>query len=268
MEFIIFILVLMLQIEIAVIATTSIIRKRAARKFHHPVFVDTSVLMDGRVSATASTGFMPETLIIPRSVLAELQLLADGSDSEKRSRARHGLDIAAWLQDLLADVRILDDNKVSGGVDDQLIALAKKYHGSIMTIDFNLNKVATAQNIRVLNINELAQQLRMNHLPGERVSIKVLQKGDNAHQGVGFLSDGTMVVVEQASSDINKQIEVEFVRSLQTAAGRMLFAKKVQAKKQRQTAPKSTKTKAVSGRTKQAKQPEDRLIDLVDKQND
>ncbi len=266
MEIITLILVGALQIEVIVALLTLTKKDRTKRKFRNPVFIDTSVLMDGRISAAMTTGFVPETLVIPRSVLAELQLLADGSDSEKRSRARHGLDIAAWLQESSKDAQVFDDGKAAEGVDNQLLMLAKKYGGSIMTIDFNLNKVATAEGIQVLNINELAQQLRMNHLPGERVSLKIIQKGDNPHQGVGFLSDGTMVVVEQASSDINKQVEVEFVRSLQTAAGRMLFAKKIK-KDTPQSRPKGTKAKKPVGRAKREKQPEDRLLDLVDKQS-
>jgi len=268
MEIITLVLVGALQIEVAAVVLALLKKNYARQKLRHPAFIDTSVLMDGRISAAVTAGFIPETLVIPRSVLAELQLLADGSDSEKRSRARHGLDIAAWLQESSPDVRVLDDGKAADGVDDQLLMLAKKYHGSIVTIDFNLNKVATAEQIKVLNINELAQQLRMNHLPGERVSLKVIQKGDNPHQGVGFLSDGTMVVIEQASSDINKQVEVEFVRSLQTAAGRMLFAKKVGQEKPSQKRQASTKAKKPAGRRlKQEKQPEDRLLDLVDKQS-
>ena len=278
MERIIIIFLIVLQVEILAALALVGTRRRATNKLKNPTFIDTSVLMDGRIMAAATTGFIPGTLVIPRSVIAELQLLADGADSDKRSRARHGLDLATLLQDAPANARVFDDGVAATGVDDQLLMLAKKYHGSICTIDFNLNKVATVENIPVLNINELAQQLRMSHLPGERVSLKIIQKGNDAHQGVGYLSDGTMVVVEQASSDVNKQVEVEFIHSLQTAAGRMLFAKKVgvsggsgksakssPSKPKQQQAPR--KKNGAGPKTQRRKKPEDNLIELVNQQD-
>lgn len=277
MEFIIIIGLILMQLELLVIAALLVKGSTRTKRLKNPTFIDTSVLMDGRIMAAASTGFVPGSLVIPRSVIAELQLLADGSDSDKRTRARHGLDLASLLQEAPINARVFDDGDAPTGVDDQLLMLAKKYQGAICTIDFNLNKVATVENIPVLNINELAQQLRMSHLPGERVSLNILQKGNDAHQGVGYLSDGTMVVVEQASGDVNKQVEVEFIRSLQTAAGRMLFAKKVGQKvaKQKRSQPKkpvsqavSTASATTSARKKPArrKKPEDKLIELVNDQ--
>lgn len=192
-----------------------------------PVFVDTSVLMDGRIVPVAETGFVPGKLVIPRSVVAELQLLADGGDNEKRERARRGLDVVKTLQALdHIVVEILQDGtRTETGVDNQLLSLAKKHHGMICTIDFNLNKVAQVENLRVLNINELAQQLRMTYMPGDRLSLQLKHQGSDSHQAVGHLSDGTMVVVEQARSQIGKTVDVEVIRSLQTHAGRMMFAR-------------------------------------------
>lgn len=195
------------------------------------IFVDTSVLIDGRIVAVAKSGFIGGTLAIPRSVIGELQFLADNADAEKRARARHGLDIANELQKLdgIDVVLFQDGSKAEEGVDERLLVLAKKYSGSICTIDYNLNKVAVVEGIMVCNVNELAKNLRMAYLPGEKMILEIVQKGNDSHQGVGYLADGTMVVVEQASSQIGQAIEIEFIRSLQTAAGKMMFAKKVQS---------------------------------------
>ncbi|GEM_PF-2131073 len=223
------------------------------------VFVDTSSLMDGRILSIARSGFLPARITIPRSVTRELQLLADGSDSDKRSRARHGLELVSELQALpLSDVSIYDDGSAAQGVDEQLLELAKKFGGSICTMDFNLMKVAETQDIPVLNINELAQTLRMNYLPGERVSILIAQKGNDSHQGVGYLADGTMVVVEQAKADIGTTIEIEFIRSIQTTAGKMLFAKKIKQ------APQQKQQLKVRGRNKTPVTNEDRLLNMID----
>lgn len=192
-----------------------------------PVFVDTSVLIDGRIIAIAESGFLTRPLYIPRSVVGELQFLADNADTEKRTRARHGLDIINQLQSipLIKTVIFADGVKADEGVDNRLLSLAKKHHGSLCTIDYNLNKVAVVEGIEVLNVNELAKSLRMAYLPGERGMLELTQKGNDQHQGVGHLEDGTMVVVEHAYKQIGSIVEVEFIRSLQTAAGKMMFAK-------------------------------------------
>lgn len=196
-------------------------------KLHDPVFIDTSVLMDGRIEAIAKRGFMPSPLVIPRSVIAELQLLADGSDNDKRARARYGLDVAHSLQDQKGlEVIVYADGDTTKGVDERLLELARAQNGKICTIDYNLSKVAALDDIQILNINELAQEIRMNHLPGETDSILVQQKGSDARQGVGYLDDGTMVVVEDGGDSIGKKVDIAIVRSLQTAAGRMVFARK------------------------------------------
>lgn len=192
-----------------------------------PVFVDTSVLIDGRIVAIAESGFLTRPLYIPRSVVGELQFLADNADTEKRSRARHGLDVINILQSI-AKIRVIifnDGVKAAEGVDNRLLSLAKKHGGALCTIDYNLNKVAVVEGIEVLNVNDLAKTLRMAYLPGEKVMIEISQKGNDSHQGVGHLPDGTMVVVEHAAKQIGTVAEVEFIRSLQTAAGKMMFAK-------------------------------------------
>ncbi len=193
------------------------------------LLVDTSVLMDGRITAVAKTGFIGDTLVIPRSVVGELQFLADHADSDKRARARYGLDVVTELQAMdEVEVELLQDgSKAREGVDERLLSLAKQHGTWLLTIDYNLNKVAAVEGIGVLNINELAQSIRMAHLPGEHLTLALLQKGQDAHQAVGHLPDGTMVVVEQASSQLGRTCEVEIIRNLQTAAGKMIFAKLV-----------------------------------------
>lgn len=190
------------------------------------VYVDTSTLMDGRILAVSKTGFISDDLTIPRSVLHELQLLADGKDAEKRARARFGLDIIKELERVPEiNIEILQDELNRTPVDDRLIELAHKNHGVIMTNDFNLNKVARAEGLEVLNINDLALVLRSEYLPGDTFTLKVTSKGNNRKQGVGHLPDGTMVVIDNAADKINQEIEIEFIRFLQTSAGRMMFAR-------------------------------------------
>lgn len=194
------------------------------------ILVDTSVLMDGRITNIAATGFIGGTLVVPRSVIGELQLLADQADADKRARARHGLDVVSTLQGMDGvEVEILQDgSKAAEGVDERLLSLAKQHKAVICTLDYNLNKVAVVEGITVLNINELAQSLRMQHLPGEQMMIDLTQKGQDNHQAVGYLSDGTMVVVEQSIKYIGQTVLVEVTRSLQTAAGKMMFARRVE----------------------------------------
>lgn len=212
------------------------------------ILVDTSVLIDGRITSVAKSGFITDTLAIPRSVVGELQYLADNADHEKRARARHGLDVIAELQQAShVDVQVLQDStSVKEGVDERLLNLAKKYHASVCTIDYNLNKVAIVEGIKVLNINELAQSLRMAYLPGEKTLLELTQKGQDSHQAVGHLSDGTMVVVENSASRIGTTIEVEFIRSLQTAAGKMMFARPVEQSQGRSAMPSKVEAHRVT----------------------
>jgi rRNA-processing protein FCF1 len=218
METIIVILLLIIAAEATYLVANSG-KKQINKKAGHPIFVDTSVLIDGRIIAVAQSGFIgSDTLFIPRSVIGELQFLDDNGDGDKRSRARHGLDLVSELQ-AMTDVKVeifQDGSKAEEGVDERLLKLAKQYNGSICTIDYNLNKVAQVEHIKVLNVNDLAMSLRMAYLPGEKILLELTQKGQDNHQAVGHLADGTMVVVEHANKF-----------SLQTAAGKMMFAKLV-----------------------------------------
>lgn len=225
MELLIIIVLLVIAAETTYLTYNAF--NKAQKTALAPVFVDTSVLIDGRIIAIAESGFLTRPLYIPRSVVGELQFLADNADTEKRTRARHGLDIINQLQSipLIKTVIFPDGVKADEGVDNRLLTLAKKHHGSLCTIDYNLNKVAVVEGIEVLNVNELAKSLRMAYLPGERGMLELTQKGNDQHQGVGHLEDGTMVVVEHAYKQVGSIVEVEFIRSLQTAAGKMMFAK-------------------------------------------
>lgn len=196
------------------------------------VLVDTSILIDGRFLAVARTGFINFNILIPRSVVGELQILADGGDDEKRVRARYGLDIISALQneEKITVSILVDGNSAEEGVDNRLISLAKKMNADILTADYNLNKVAKVEGIEVLNINELVQSVRADYLPGEKIMLEITQKGNEKKQGIGHLPDGTMVVVENGEGLIGTISEVEFIRSLQTAAGKMMFARPASVK--------------------------------------
>ena len=211
------------------------------RKANKRVLVDTSILIDGRFLTVAKTGFINFDILIPRSVVGELQILADGGDDEKRTRARYGLDIISALQDEKGlNVSILaDGNSAKEGVDNRLLNLAKKMNAAILTADYNLNKVAKVEGIEVLNINELVQSVRADFLPGEKLMLEITGRGNEKKQGVGHLPDGTMVVVENAESLVGTTCEVEFIRSLQTAAGKMMFARPVVVKNQKAESAKS-----------------------------
>ena len=188
--------------------------------------IDTSGLIDGRLVDIVESGFVPQRIIIPQFVVAELQFLADQGDSVKRERARYGLEVVRRLQDMRQTEVIIKPGLAKGikEVDDKLVALAKRTGALLYTTDFNLNKVADIVGVRVLNVNELAQGLRAMHLPGEKSEIKVTQVGQDRSQGVGYLDDCTMVVVENAGNRIGQKVQVEFSRMLQTQAGKMMFA--------------------------------------------
>lgn len=260
-------------------------RRSLLKRQVQSILLDTSVLIDGRITSVAKTGFVGGTLVIPRSVIGEMQFLADNADHDKRSRARFGLDVVNELQAMPeVDVVILQDgSKADEGVDERLLKLAKKHGYSICTIDYNLNKVALVEGISVLNINELSQSIRMAYLPGEKMQLELVQKGHDSHQAVGYLPDGTMVVVENASKQLGQTVEVEIIRSLQTAAGRMMFArqqgsvtdhkktsvqKKYNGGNNRNTRKRDNKTESdnrYSGGRVKRRDPEASLIDLVEK---
>ncbi len=190
------------------------------------VLVDTSVIIDGRISDISQTGFISGTILIPRFVLNELQHIADSPDSLRRNRGRRGLDMLNKLQkESLVPIRIVEmDVNGTREVDDKLVRLAKELGCPIITNDYNLNRVAELQGITVLNINELANAVKAVVLPGETVTLHVLQEGKELGQGVGYLDDGTMVVIEDGRRHIGQTVDVMVTRVLQTVAGRMIFA--------------------------------------------
>jgi len=201
-------------------------RERTGGDRENPKILDTSVIIDGRIADVVKAGFLEGPLLVPRSVLTELQRIADSSDALRRNRGRRGLDILNRMQRELHAVQIVDDASAQvGEVDGQLVALAKDLHGWIVTNDFNLNKVAELQGVRVLNINELSQALRPVVLPGEELSVHVIKDGKEAGQGVGYLDDGTMVVVEGGRKFMGETFDVVVTSVLQTVAGRMIFGR-------------------------------------------
>jgi len=189
--------------------------------------LDTSVIIDGRVADVCETGFIDGVLIIPQFVLRELQLVADSSDPLKRNRGRRGLDILQRMQKMATiQVQIVEEDfPAVREVDLKLIELAKQYEGKIVTNDFNLNKVAQLQGLPVLNINELANALKPVVLPGETMRVYILKEGKEFNQGVAYLDDGTMVVVDNAKKMISKTIDISVTSVLQTTAGKMIFGK-------------------------------------------
>lgn len=191
------------------------------------ILLDTSVIIDGRISDIARTGFMAGTLLIPRFVLNELQYIADSSDNLRRQRGRRGLEVLAQLQkDPAIPVRISDiDVEGSNQVDDKLVILARQLRAPVMTNDFNLNRVAELQGVTILNINELANAVKAVYLPGETLNVRVIQEGREPGQGVGYLDDGTMVVVQGGSDFQGVELDTVVTKVLQTAAGRMIFAR-------------------------------------------
>src|SRR5690349_9035763 len=189
--------------------------------------LDTSVIIDGRIADIAETGFLDGILVIPQFVLRELQLVADSADSLKRNRGRRGLDILQRVQKIVTvNVQIVEDDfPTIREVDLKLIELAKVYEAKIITNDFNLNKVAQLQGVEVLNINELANALKPIVLPGESMRVFILKEGKEYNQGVAYLDDGTMVVVDNARKMIGKNVDIAVTSVLQTTAGKMIFGK-------------------------------------------
>ena len=195
--------------------------------FHRPVLLDTSVIIDGRIADISRTGFIEGELLVPRFVLNELQHVADSPDALRRNRGRRGLDMLRRLQsESVTPVRVTDmDIEDVRETDDKLVLLAKRLRSPIITNDYNLNRVAELQGVRVLNVNELANAVRALFLPGESLTVSIVQEGKEIGQGVGYLDDGTMVVVEDGKPRIGQEVEVTVTKVLQTAAGRMLFAR-------------------------------------------
>lgn len=269
-------LLVLLFLEVSYLLYAS--KKSSVRAGKTSIVCDTSALIDGRIVSIAQSGFISSELIVLKNVLRELQYMADGTDHDKRERARYGLDVVKQLQSIdHINVSVVDDGNLSeGGVDERLIEYAKRTGAKICTTDYNLNKVARAENLGVVNVNELAHAIRSIHLPGERLDVLIVSKGQSKEQGVGYLDDGTMVVVDGAKKYMQQTVAIEVTRMLQTEAGRMVFAKLVGAaakadhvtdkpvssKARKPFNKQRTKTPQVANR-KRKKTPEDTLVDLA-----
>lgn len=192
-----------------------------------PLILDTSAIIDGRILDIAKTGFINGLVLVPKFVLTELQQVSDSSDDLKRARGRRGFEMVEELKKLKQiRVEIWDKEQSGKLVDDKLLNLAKSLHGKILTTDFNLNKVASLSNLAVLNVNDLANAVKTVSLPGERMDVKIVHLGKDRSQGVGYLADGTMVVVAEVAEKIGQTLKVEVTKNIQTPAGRMIFARK------------------------------------------
>ena len=201
------------------------IKEKKAKNYK---LLDTNVIIDGRIADICKTGFLEGTLLIPVFVLEELQYIADSSDTLRRVRGRRGLDVLQKIQedDNTLEVEILNvDFEEIQGVDSKLVRLAQKVGGKIITNDFNLNKVAQLRGVEVLNINELSNAVKPVVIPGETMKVQVVKGGKEPGQGVAYLDDGTMIVIENGHRYLSRTISVEVTSALQTAAGRMIFAK-------------------------------------------
>lgn len=200
--------------------------RRQRGQVSRPKLLDTSAIIDGRIADTYAVGFLEGPIVIPQFVLDELQRIADSTDPLKRQRGRRGLDVLSRLQkELGADVEILADDRTSGEVDARLVELAKQLRAKLLTTDFNLSKVAELQGIDVLNVNDLANALKPVLLPGEEITVQLIREGKEPGQGVGYLDDGTMIVVEAGRPYIGETVTVTVTSVLQTSAGRMIFTR-------------------------------------------
>lgn len=211
-----------------------VLERKVGENFYKYKLLDTNILIDGRIYDLAKTGFLEGTLIVPNFVLYELQYIADSGDSIKRVRGRRGLDILNKLRtEKLVPVEMYEgDFEDIQEVDTKLIKLAKLLDAEIITNDYNLNKVSEFQNVRVLNVNALAKSLKPRVIPGEKLNVMVIKNGTERQQGVAYLDDGTMIVVEDGRYFMNKTIEVEVTSAIQTDAGRMIFAKPAHSRRE------------------------------------
>ncbi len=193
-----------------------------------PIIADTSAIIDGRILDIAKSGFVSGLILIPKFVLSELQQVSDSKDDLKRQRGRKGFEIIEELKKIKGlKVEIWDKEQSGKAVDDKLLNLSKSLHGKIITCDFNLNQVARIFGVSVLNVNDLANAVKTTTLPGESLEIKIVHIGKDSTQGVGYLPDGTMVVVEDAASMIGKEVKVEVTKTIQIPQGKMVFGKKI-----------------------------------------
>lgn len=194
---------------------------------HLPILVDTSAIIDGRIAGVAEAGFIPGVLLVPRFVLAELQNIADSSDPMRRGRGRRGLEMLNSIrQGNLTPMEVIEEDAPEiKEVDAKLVRIARNIGANILTTDYNLNRVAAIEGVRVLNVNELSNAIRPVVLPGEHMRVQVVQPGKERNQGVGYLPDGTMIVVDGGDKIMGQEVTIEVTRVLQTVAGKMLFAK-------------------------------------------
>jgi uncharacterized protein YacL len=202
-------------------------QKPVDRKVFHAKILDTNVIIDGRIADVCKAGFMEGPILIPRFVLEELQQIADSSDPLKRARGMRGLDVLNNMQKgLQMQIQTYenDSSHSNEDVDSRLIRLAQEIDGSVVTNDFNLNKVAALQGVQVLNVNEMANALKPVVLPGEEMNVMITKEGNEANQGIGYLDDGTMIVVEGGRRRIGESLDVIVTSVLQTVAGKMIFA--------------------------------------------
>lgn len=218
--------------------------RREDRGHEMAVVIDTSVLIDSRIENIVETGFLPGTLYLPQVVLKELQKLADARDQLKRAKGKRGLDVLANLRNQPhIKITVLQEPSVEESVDVELIRLAQKHNAYLLTLDYNLNQIAHIRGVRVLNINALAGALRPILLPGETLFVTVLQKGKEPGQGVGYLPDGTMLIVEGGEDRVGEEIECEVARIYQTVSGKIIFVTPKVA-----TEPKPAKKPKVASR--------------------
>lgn len=193
-----------------------------------PLILDTSAIIDGRILDIAKSGFVSGLILIPKFVLAELQQVSDSKDDLKRQRGRRGFEIIEELKKIKGvKVEVWDKEQAGKAVDDKLLNLSKSLHGKILTCDFNLNQVARVFGVSVLNVNDLANAVKTTTLPGESLEIKIVHIGKDSSQGIGYLADGTMVVVTDAADKIGQNLKIEVTKALQIPQGRMIFGKRV-----------------------------------------
>lgn len=202
--------------------------RASVKVYRNPMILDTSAIIDGRIAEIAKTGFLDGTLLVPKFILGELQHIADSADPIRRSRGRRGFEVIEELGNIGGDLKLevsdLDFPKIKKA-DDKLLQIGKKLKAKVVTTDYNLNKVGKLSGVRILNVNELANSIKTVLIPGEKISVKVMQVGKEQGQGVGYLPDGTMIVVEGGSKMLGQVVETEVSRVFQTVAGRMIFVK-------------------------------------------
>lgn len=204
-------------------------RKKKQNVIENALFLDTSAIIDGRIFGVIQSGLISGPVVVPESILLELKHIADSQDTVKRERGRNGLEFLDNLRKnrSVKFMLLLDDESGKKEVDEKLIWLAKNKKGRIITCDYNLAKKASIEKVPAINVNELANFLKVRAVPGESLHVKVLHKGKDPTQGVGYLDDGTMIVVESAGNELEKTLDVVVARVIQTSAGRILFAKKI-----------------------------------------